>query len=288
MRTQISKPEYALITVAVAQKLTGSQTATPTAKQLAQAQKQTQAAVLKAGVGVKGGTAKMDNLFNKARNELSGICGMGSDECGGLWDDLKAAVVKSAPAMPFIGPAAGLLMATAPIIASQNRKKRGQPTQAPADSQASQSAQASPDGQASRPAQAALPPQPAQSSQDDLEPSAQVVSGDDDLIFGESISTSYRDAEDALIFGEGGGSSELGAAMRRSGRSSRSFSGSDSTSMSPTAYRLAVLQRATKLSGGAKPKTKHMYVAQKSVDRDLSLGGISVRIPGAAPGRVTR
>lgn len=264
-RTQISKPEYALITVAVAQKLTGSRTATPTARQLAEAQRQTQAAVLKAGVGVKGGTGKIDKLFAKARNELSGICGMGSDECGGFWDAIKDAVVKAAPAMPFVGPAAGLIAATAPLaMASKKKKSGGQGAPAAAPSQDAQPPSGNPDS--------------------DLMPvNAQSVSG-------EPIADVYRDAEDALIFGEGGGSSELGAAMRRSGRRRLpSFTqGNEASSMSPTTYRLAVIQRASRLSGGAKPSTRHMYDAQRSVDRDLALGGLQVRIPGAAPGRVTR
>src|SRR5579872_5707951 len=123
MRTQISKPEYALVTVAVAQKLTGSRSATPTAKQLAEAQKQVKAAVLKAGLGVKGGTTKVDKLFDKARSELSGISGMSGIECGGLWDDIKALVIKAAPAMPFVGPAAGLLAASAPLMLAKGGKK---------------------------------------------------------------------------------------------------------------------------------------------------------------------
>jgi hypothetical protein len=278
MRTQISKPEYALITVAVAQKLTGSKTATPTAKQLAEAQKQTQAAVLRAGVGVKGGTAKIDKLFNKARNELSGISGMGDEECAGIWDTIKSGVSKIAPAIPFIGPAAGLVAPTAAIVMAQNAKK----------AQKAQKAAPPPP-----PPQASASPQASADSDDVV--NTQVV-GYDDLIYGESMTAAYDRAlarlsgDDELIYGEGGGSSELGAARRR--KTPYYFppfaSGADVAAISPTAYRVAVLQRAKKLARGGRPSTKAMYIAQKTVDKDLTSGGISVRIPGAAPGRVTR
>jgi hypothetical protein len=286
-RTQITKPEYAALTYVTAQKLTGSTTATPTAKQVAEAQKQAQAAILKAGVGVQGGTAKVDKLFNKARAELSGISGMGDAECAGLWEIIKDAIVKAAPAMPFIGPAAGLAMATAPIIVAKNAKKAQKPTPAAAPTDAASSA----------------PAASASTSADATEP--QVV-GDDVLVYGhdgpdgprgESIRSAYDRAlaqlsgEDEIIFGEGGGSSELGAA----GRMKRPYYfppgatlGDDPSTISPTMYRLAVIQRATKLAGGGKPQTKHMFFAQKSVDKDLASGGISVSNPGGRPGRVTR
>lgn len=264
-KTQISKPEYALLTVAVAQKLTGSNTATPTARQLAEAQKQSQAAILKAGVGVKGGTGKIDRLFDHARSELSGISGMGDEECAGIWDAIKSAIVRSAPVMPFLGPATALVIPTAALISAKNQKK------APA---------------APKPA-----PAPTADASDETDPvNTQVV--------GESITRTYDRAlsrlsgDDALIYGEGGGVSELGASRRMRGRSrfSRSVSGQENnlSDISPSAYRVAVIQRAQKLAGGGKPATKHVYLAQKSVDRDLSSGGINVRVPGAKPGRVTR
>jgi hypothetical protein len=294
-RTQITKPEYALLTVAVAQKLTGSKTATPTAKQLAEAQKQAQAAVLKAGLGVKGGTGKIDKLFNQARNQLSGITGMGAEECGGLWEDIKNAIVKAAPAMPFIAPAAGLVAATAPIIMAKNAKRGGQGGQAapkapPADASnnapsSSQSASASP----ASPAPAS--PAPASASAETDPSTAVVVGARWPLLEGEDIASVYRDAEDALIFGEGGGDSELGAANRMSTPyyfPPTTAGDEDPSVISPLAYRVAVMQRAGKLAKGRKPSTKHMYDAQKSVDHDLAGGGISVQIPGAKPGRVTR
>jgi len=268
-RTQISKPEYALLTVAVAQELNGSNTATPTAKQLAEAQKQSRAAILKAGVGVKGGTGKIDKLFDHARSELSGISGMGDDECGNFWDVIKSSIVRSAPVMPFLGPATALVIPTAALIAAKNQKK----------------------------ASAAQKPAPAPGPADDeTDPVNTQVVGDDELMYGESITSTYDRAlarlsgDDVLVYGEGGGASELGAAGRMTGRSrsSRSLSGADASDISPAAYRVAVIQRAQKLAGGGKPATKHVYLAQKSVDRDLSSGGINVRVPGAKPGRVTR
>lgn len=292
-RTQISKPEYALLTVAVAQRLTGSSTATPTARQLAEAQKQAQAAILKAGVGVRGGTTKIDHLFNKARNQLSGITGMGDDECGSLWDSIKDAIVKSAPIMPFLGPATGLVPPTAAIIMSQRAKagKKAPPKAAPAPAAAPAETSASTDDNSQL-----------VSAGDDLTDT--LIYGEDltdTLIYGnssagESITSTYDRAiarlsgDDELIYGEGGGATEAAAAQRRSNRPYYfpPTMASGASDISPKAYRLAVLQRAAKISGGRRPSTKAMFVAQKTVDRDLASGGMNVRVPGAHPGRVTR
>jgi hypothetical protein len=269
-RTQISKIEYAAVIASTAQKLTGTKTVTPTAKQVGEAQKQAQAAILKAGVGVRGGTGKVDKLFNKARSELSGISGMGDDECGGLWDAIKDVIIKAAPIAPFAAPALGLIGPTAAIIIKNRNKGKGAATPASSASPASPAA----------PSPTTSPPdQSNATSSSDLQ---QVSSG----IYGEDIAAAYRDAEDSLIFGEGGGAAELRAAHRRVVYMPPSSSG-DAT-ITPLAYRVSLMKRATKLAGSGPLTTRHIYVAQKSLDHDLESVGVSMFDPMGRPGRVTR
>jgi hypothetical protein len=52
-------------------------------------------------------------------------------------------------------------------------------------------------------------------------------------------------------------------------------------------YRAAVLKQAAKAAGGNKPTTKHFFSAKSAVDKVMGRAGISLYLPGAAPGRVT-
>jgi len=52
-------------------------------------------------------------------------------------------------------------------------------------------------------------------------------------------------------------------------------------------YRAAVLKQAARAAGGNKPTTKHFFRAKSAVDKVMGKAGISLYLPGAAPGRVT-
>jgi hypothetical protein len=52
-------------------------------------------------------------------------------------------------------------------------------------------------------------------------------------------------------------------------------------------YRAAVLKQASKAASGKKPTTKHFFAAKSAVDKVMGRAGISLYLPGAAPGRVT-
>lgn len=52
-------------------------------------------------------------------------------------------------------------------------------------------------------------------------------------------------------------------------------------------YRALIMKQASKLAGGKQPATKHFFVAKKAVDGALKENGISIQLPGAAPGRRT-
>lgn len=52
-------------------------------------------------------------------------------------------------------------------------------------------------------------------------------------------------------------------------------------------YRAAVLKQAAKAAGKNRPTTKHFFRAKSAVDKVMGRAGISLYLPGAAPGRVT-
>lgn len=259
-KSQISPKEYALLNVVVAQKLAGPGK-TPTAKHVAEAQKQSREAVLKKGVGVKGGTGKVDFLMDRARNELSGISGMGAEECAGLWDKIKSIVSSVTPAVPFVGPSYGLAVPIAKTIATQQAKKAAMKT-----------------------ANAAVAT--ATDNEQELDLQAGVAG-----VAGESFDHAYSSAEKDLD-GSGMGGSEANAMSRTNGRRKRRHKMAAVMGLplgiDPLTYRAAIHQRAQKISNGGSPTTKHIFVAQKAVDNELKMAGIKMKIPGAQPGRVTR
>lgn len=308
MRHQISRPEHALLTLAVAQKMTGPNKV-PTARIVRQANTDVKGSIVKAGVSVRGGTRAVDRLVDGICHELSGMSGMSGDETGSFWSSAKQAISSAAskvvPFAPFFGPAATL----------------GTPAAKALIKAATSSA-----------------PQAAATEPHDEENVATIVGyergkvEDYDYIFGtpdldrhlfgtrsqagawdhDSL-TFGADVEDTLIFGEGGGSSERIAANRRQGysrtgsgprlglrvRRSRDpmlralvrMKGNGGGEMSPDTYRAAIIQRGRKLAqarGRQAPNTKDMFDAQISVDTDLSKSNTRVVTPGAQPGRVTR
>lgn len=249
MRNHITRPERALLTVAVAQKTVG-QGRTPSARDLRRAHDEAGCAVARRGVAVVGGTVGVDRFIDRCCEGLSGISGMAGDELGSFWSSVKTAVTKAAnvatPFMPFVGPTATLAPIAKNLLIPPRRAR------------------------------------PPEESQDD---NTQEVAGS--FIGGEPISSAYDDAEIELMRGEGMGTSELAAMWRRRGRRARPHI-SVSGGIPHEIYRAAIVQRARRLAGGRQPMSKHFAAAQATVDRDLAQGGASVFIPGARPGRVTR
>lgn len=90
--------------------------------------------------------------------------------------------------------------------------------------------------------------------------------------------------EEELELARSGGLAERQSLQRRRGR----VSTLGSEAIPHEMYRAAVWQRAKKMAGGGVPQAKHVFQAQRTVDRDLQRKGTSIRIPGARPGRVTR
>lgn len=282
MRDQISKKEYARLVSNVAQRQAGVGEA-PSAKLHRQAEKDSQDAMVRRGVSVKGGTTSVERLHDKVRERLSGVTGMGGDEVGSFWSSFKDSLSTAAksPIIPFLGPAAGLTAATAAVV-STRPPKRSAPTAAPAAAPSAPSSQSDDERVSSLGGSGRW----GQSVSSAYESALARLSGDDDVeyIFGDS---GDLNDEDAIIYGEGGGSSELGASRRRTGGDRRwsSFAGS---SLTPDVYRAGVMQRAIRLAGGGQPTTKNLFDAQTQVDMALARAGAKVRIPGAQPGRVTR
>jgi hypothetical protein len=296
MRTQISKPEHALLTLGVAQKMAGKNEI-PTARTLRQANTDVKGSIVKAGVSVRGGTGAVDRLVNRICGELSGMSGMSGDETGNFWSSAKNAITSAAskviPFAPFMGPTATLAVPAAKALMKSSSSPA--PTAA-ADVHDEENV-----------AMVGYERGKVENYDyifgfGDLD---ERVFGDrgrsdtgawdhDSLVFG-------ADVEDTLIFGEGGGSSERNAANRRQGRSRTGNSpllraltrmkGNGGAQMSPEVYRAAIIQRGKKLAvtrGRKSPNTKDMFDAQISVDTDLSKTGARVVVPGAQPGRVTR
>ena len=308
-RTSISKPEHALLTLSVAQKMTGPHKI-PTARTLRQANTDVKGSIVKAGVSVRGGTRAVDRLVDGICHELSGMSGMSGDETGSFWDSAKKAITSAAskiiPFAPFFGPAATLATPAAKAL-----------MKSATSSSAPQVAAAAPN--AEEDLASVLGGERGQVENYDY------IFGSRDLdrhVFGQRSRTGEwdhdslafgADVEDTLIFGEGGGSSERSAANRRQGHSrtgsgprlgvrvrrSRDpmlralvrMKGNGGDEMSPEVYRAAIIQRGKKLAqarGRQSPNTKDMFDAQISVDADLSKSGARVVVPGAQPGRVTR
>jgi len=55
-----------------------------------------------------------------------------------------------------------------------------------------------------------------------------------------------------------------------------------------TSYRAAVLRQAKRGAAGSSPTTKHFFAAKKAVDAAMASAGLSLYLPGAEPGRITR
>lgn len=259
-KNQISPAEYALLNVAVAQKLAGPGK-TPTARQVGEAVKQSKDAVLRRGVGVRGGTTQVDSLMNRVRNELSGISGMGDDECGGLWDKIKSIVVKTSPAVPFVGPTYGLAVPIVKSIAAQQAKQAQRVASQAALETANKAVLTATDNEH----ELAL---------DDEHPSSSA---------GESITHAYDMAEKELDMMGG----DAPPSMRRRRRRHRAGT-VQMLGVPPEVFQISVIQRANKLARGRKPSTKDIFVAHQSVKKDMERAGARISIPHARPGRVTR
>lgn len=84
--------------------------------------------------------------------------------------------------------------------------------------------------------------------------------------------------EEEIALGECGGASERAALLR-----THSVLGEE---ISHNAFRASVMHNARRLAGGP-PGTKHIFKAEKMVRGKLARDGISINVPGAAPGRRT-
>lgn len=172
---------------------------------------------------------------------------------GWSWGGVKSAAMKAAPvALPILIPGA---VATPFIIeAIKAKKKRDEKAKLLLEKKRVEEQKEAPD---------AVSP----------DENAQEVLGDSDL-------------REIL---KQGGRSEAGAMHRTS---SPYYFPANSISvggvMPNPVYRAAILQRALKISRGRKPEAREMFMAQKTVDRDLGRRGVRITIPGARPGRVTR
>lgn len=290
MRNQISRKERAALTIAGAQRIAGLGN-TPTARQVRKAHDQAGCAVAKRGVVVKGGADSTDGLVHSICGKLSGIGGETDAECGNFWGKIKDTVVSMVPFASLFSAAA-----TTAIAVHQIREK---PSSSPS------------------PAPAPAPPAPASSDTQDSsgydlgaelsrpEKNYLYVFGDDELgayatIEGDDLFGDYQalGAEDVMLAREMGGA-EAQAIQRLRGwspgrqRAVKSYrlpaapQSSTSNSIPHDAYRAMILRQARKI-GGVNPTAKQMAQAQATVDAAMAAKNVSVSIPGARPGRVTR
>lgn len=269
MRNQISRREYALLVAAVAQRFAGKGR-TPSAGQHREAEKESKAAMSRRGVAVVGGTRRVDHLHERVRQQLSGVSGMGGGEVGSFWSRFKDAVSSTArtaqPVLPFVNPTVSLAVPITKAVLAQQAKRDRTRAEQETDESGSFIGEAW-----------------GQSISSTYDKAVASLSRGDDV-------GSFMNGDEALIFAEGGGSSELGAMRRRTPYYFPTFAtgANGEPILTPDMYRAGVMQRALKLSGGRTPSTKNLFDAQTQVDLALQRSGSKVRIPGARPGRVTR
>lgn len=291
MKHQISKKERAALTIAGAQRIAGLGN-TPTARQVRKAHDQAGCAVAKHGVVVKGGADSTDGLVNNICGKLSGIGGETDAECGGFSDAIKNTVVSMVPFASLAS--AGVTSA----VAVKQLKSRPQQQQvqapAPAAPAAAPAMQSTSDDsnsgymgtEMSRPEKGYV----YLFGDDELGAYAEI---EDDELFGDSLGY-----EDALLAREVGGADAAAISRMRGwpGRT-RSFPMARRLPAPPTtqsgasiphvAYRAMILKQARSI-GGSSPTAKQMASAQANVDAAMAKKNVSVAIPGARPGRVTR
>jgi hypothetical protein len=273
MRHKISKRERALLTIAAAQQAAGPGR-TPTARQVRKAHDTAGCAVAKRGVVVHGGADVTDHVMNKVCGVLSGIGGETDAECGNFWSRLKNVATQAAPLAPLFGPTA---MVAVPV--AQKLTNRGSAPTASSDDASVQEVSG-------------------------FGPERQKVE-DYTYIFGDELvlGTDLDELDGDELELEGEGAVEA-AAARRFGRGHRRHHAAASgyqpepelrgmfrapaPGLPHEAYRVAILRRARRLTGGKQPTAKQMAQAQASVDKDMRMHGLDVAIPGGRPGRVTR
>lgn len=249
MNKAISRAERALLTLAVAQRHAGNGQ-TPSARTLRRAHREAKEAVRSHGVSVMGGEAPVDNLVNKICGRLSGICGEDDDELGSFWSRVKDAATKVAPVIPYVGPAIQYGGPAVKALAAKGGDKKTV----------------------------------AQNSNSKDENLMEVVGSELEKV--ENYTYLFGDEYAAL---EGAGNAEAEAFARHHGRHHRKrHAVSGEGLISHDHYRAAVLRVARKIAGGANPTAIQLAQADAHVKNRMAAKGLSVAIPGARPGRVTR
>lgn len=246
----VSRAEYMLLVTAMAQNLAG-RGRTPSPAQLALAQKMTKVDLQHRKVSVVGGSASVDGIFARA------------SMAGWSWEKFKRTASAVAPyALPVLIPGA----VVTPLILRAMAVKKAR------DAEAVRATKLATEDWARRNVTKGRQREgvPAEGRQREAVP---VDSADEQSL--EVLGTDER--EIAMQ----GGAAELGA-MRRMG-----CCGMSGGSIPQPSYRAGIWQRAAKLAGGKTPGPREIFMAQRSVDRDLGRRGIAISIPGARPGRRT-
>jgi len=307
---KISKKERAALTIAGAQRLAGAGR-TPSARQVRKAHDEAGCAVAKHGVVVHGGADTTDGLVNKICGKLSGIGGETDAECGSFWGKIKDTV---SAMLPFAGLASSGITAALAIkqlrapAQGQGRVMVSPPQAAPAPAPAPDAASDTDASSAQAVAAGGWGRRRTRLGTEISRPEKGYVYlfGDDELgayatiegddLFGDD---GLLGTEDAMYASAAGGAEAEAIDRIRGFRSQgtvpavpgynprRAPPTSTAGSIPHDAYRALIFQQAQRL-GGPSPTAKQMAAAQATVDKAMAARKISVAIPGARPGRVTR
>lgn len=290
---KISKAEYMLLVVAAAQKAAGAGK-TPSAAQISAAQSNVRAALARRGAVVAGDASHVDGIFDWAKKKIReekqeqektsklpfghpalaanerererGRGGMAGWTSGWSWNRVKSIAKSAAPyALPLIP---GAIAAPFIMKAMAAKKSRDEATKRAVLARKQAEAQAQPESQ----------PEP----QAEEQPASEQENAQH--VLGEGMFQAFDQDLQEVMTHSGGAEAN---AMRRFGGGIRRKRVAVSGMPQPM-YRAAVWQRAAKLAHGKPPGPREIFVAQRSVDKDLHRRGVSISIPGARPGRVTR
>jgi len=276
-----------LLVAAAAQKIAGPGK-TPTSGQVRTAETKMKERLARRNVSVSG-VEKADQQLGEVKKHLN-ECAVAGWGAGSFWSKVKSTAASAARASrPYLPYAAPLLPAAAatPFIIKAIRAREAAKRARAAQMAPSPEAEAPPaeEPAAEEPAAEAPLSTPEAEGQvpqgEGLESVAGNWGGWDEREMMSGVTAEEREL--ALM----GGSAEREALVRRALRRRRR-SRVSGAALPHDLYRAAVWQRAQKLKKAGQPQARALFIAQKSVDRDMSRSGVSVAIPGARPGRITR